>query len=489
MRNFQFYIILSLLAGVIPVSMPQLSAQKNPFAALENHTPAEKQWVDSVFYSLTPDQRIAQLFMAAAYSNKGIAHEDAILQLIRDYRIGGLIFFQGTPGKQVELINYYQSQAKVPLLIAMDAEWGPGMRLEGVPDFPYQMTLGAIQDDSLIYIFGAEVARELKRTGIHMNFAPVVDVNNNPNNPVINYRSFGMDRDNVARKGIMYMRGMQENGVLATAKHFPGHGDTDTDSHLALPVIRHSRQHLDSLELYPFRKMIDAGVGAIMVAHLNIPALDSTPGLPSTLSKPVITDLLKKELGFNGIAVTDAMNMKGVADFFPPGIADVKSLEAGNDLVEFSMNIPIAISEVKKALRDGRLNHTDLDNRIRKILTVKYRLGLNHFRPESPDNIDSDLNTTDACLLNRRLSREAITLLRNRNNTLPVNGLGDKKIAAVVLGADEPTFFQHMLRKYTRVDLFNLSSDAPAAETARLMDTLQNYNFIILGLQNLSQRP
>ncbi len=243
---------LFFLAGLFFI--PLLPAQENPFADLTvSASPAEEQWVDSVFNALSPDERLGQLFMAAAYSNRGPEHTGTLLRLVRESHIGGLVFFQGTPERQAALTNYLQSQSRVPLLIALDGEWGLGMRLDGTIRFPYQMTLGALRDDSLLYVMGREVGREFRRMGIHMNFAPVVDINNNPDNPVINYRSFGTDRDKVARRGVLYMRGMQAEGILATAKHFPGHGDTDTDSHLGLPVIRHTRTHLDSLELYPFR--------------------------------------------------------------------------------------------------------------------------------------------------------------------------------------------------------------------------------------------
>jgi len=465
-----------------------LSAQNNPFSDLTvPASPEEQHWVDSVFQSLTPEERIGQLFMAAAYSNRGPEHTDALLKLIRQQHIGGLIFFQGTPERQAEMTNYFQSQSKVPLLIALDGEWGPGMRLDGTLRFPYQMTLGAIQNDSLIYDMGVEIAREFTRLGIQMNFAPVVDVNNNPHNPVINFRSFGTDRINVTRKGSLYMLGMQDHGILATAKHFPGHGDTDTDSHLGLPVIRHSRHHLDSLELFPFRTMIRHGVAAIMVAHLNIPSLDSTPNQASTLSKPIVTGLLKNKLGFKGIVVTDAMNMKGVADYYPPGIADVKALEAGNDLVEFSKDIPKAIKEVMLALKNGQLRQNDMDRRVKKILRAKYRAGLNHYQPVNLHNLRKDLNTPAARMLNRRLSQEAITLLKNQDSILPVRHLEKQKIAAVVVGSDTITRFQDYLKKYTRMDLFVVPADTAARK--KMLNRLHNYSLVILGIQGFDQRP
>ena len=281
-----------------------------PFLKYMNHP-----WVDSVLKTLTIDQQIAQCIWIAGYSNRDVAHEVEISDIIRKYGVGGIVFFQGTAEKQAELTNYYQKISKVPLIISLDAEWGVGMRLENVEKFPYQMTLGAIGNDSLIYRFGEAVASQFKRLGMQVNFAPVADININAQNPVINYRSFGENREKVLTKGIMYMKGMQDNGILATGKHFPGHGDTNVDSHLDLPVITHPRSRLDSIELYPFRNLIYEGMGSIMVAHLNLPALDTVTGLPTTLSHVIIKDLLKGELGFKGLIVTDAMNMKGVTKY------------------------------------------------------------------------------------------------------------------------------------------------------------------------------
>ncbi len=448
---------------------------------------AEQRWVDSVFASLTPEERWGQLFMAAAYSNRGPEHTDHLLQLVREQHIGGLIFFQGTPRRQVALTNYLQSQAKVPLLIAIDGEWGLGMRLEDTQSFPYQMTLGAVQDDSLLYAMGAEVARQLRRIGVQMNFAPVADINNNPRNPVINYRSFGSDREEVMRRSLLYMRGMQDHGILATAKHFPGHGDTDTDSHLGLPVIRHSRAHLDSLELYPFRRLIDAGVAAVMVAHLNIPALDSTPRLPSTLSRPIVTGLLKEQLGFRGLVVTDAMNMKGVTKYYAPGEADVKALEAGNDLIEFSEDIPRALAAVERAIRQGRLDRRDLEERVKKVLRAKYRAGLARWRPVPLDHLDEDLHTLQGERLIRRLSQEAVTLLHDPAGLVPIRHLERQRIAAVVTGSDTLTRFQEYLQLYTHVEPYLMPADS--ATRAALLDRLAGYTLVILGIQGMNQRP
>ncbi|MBL4624858.1 MAG: beta-N-acetylglucosaminidase, partial [Flavobacteriales bacterium] len=292
---------------------------------------SESAWVDSVMQTLTPNQRIAQLFMVAAYSNKTQTHVDKITKLVEEQKIGGLIFFQGGPVRQANLTNLYQSKADVPLLLSMDAEWGLAMRLDSTVKYPRQMMLGAIQNDALIYKMGEDIAEQCKRMGIHVNLAPVVDVNNNSKNPVINSRSFGEDKINVANKGVAYMMGMQDHHVMANAKHFPGHGDTDTDSHTSLPIIGHDLSRLNDVELYPFRQLIEAGIGSMMIAHLYIPSLDSTPNQASTLSKPIVTGLLKEKMGFEGLIFTDALNMKGVSAYFEPGIVDVKALLAGND--------------------------------------------------------------------------------------------------------------------------------------------------------------
>jgi len=320
-------------------------------------------WVDSVFNSLSIEERIGQLFVIAAYSNKGYEHQQQIDKLIREQHIGGLIFFQGGPVRQANMTNHYQNISKTPLLISMDAEWGLAMRLDSTFRYTKQMMLGAMEQDTLIYRMGADIAEQCKRLGVHVNLAPVVDVNNNPDNPVINSRSFGELRKRVADKGIAYMKGMQDHKVLACAKHFPGHGDTGSDSHLTLPVIQHTRKRLDSLELYPFRRMIRNGVGAIMVAHLYVPALDATENTAVTLSPKVVNGLLKNELAFKGLVFTDALNMKGVSRYFKPGDLDVKALLAGNDILLFSEDVQGAIEKIKQAIADGRITQEEINQR------------------------------------------------------------------------------------------------------------------------------
>lgn len=446
------------------------------------------RWVDSVYNTLSADDKIAQLILSPAYSNRDDNHRKEVLKLVQEQKIGGLIFFQGGPVRETRLLNEYQAASKVPLLIAMDAEWGLGMRLDTTVNYPYQMTLGAIQNDSLLYKMGVEVARQLTRAGIHVNFAPVVDINNNPENPVINFRSFGENKNNVTRKAIAYMKGMQDNGILTTAKHFPGHGDTGTDSHYALPQINHSRQRLDSLELYPFREMIKAGIGGVMVAHLNIPVLDST-GVPSTLSKSIVTDLLRKELGFTGLIVTDAMNMKGVTAGQQPGVVDKNAILAGNDALELTENVPLAITEIKRAIKEGKISQKDLDERCRKMLALKYWVGLNQKKTVSVNNIVSDLNSSEAKLLNRDLFEAAITVLKNDNQVLPILDLDKKRIAAISIGRKATTQFQRTLSLYAQVDEFLIPGDAPQPYIDSITARLKEYNQIIAGIHDDPGRP
>ena len=484
MKNITFALLILFSVATFNILNAQISASEEPpFLEYQN-----SKWVDSVITSLTPDERIAQLIMVAAYSNRGKDHKEQLLELIRQQKVGGLIFFQGDPESQVRLMNDFQAASKVPLLGAIDAEWGLGMRLDNTLSYPFQMALGAIQEDELIYQMGKEIARQIKRSGLHSNFAPVVDVNNNPNNPVINYRSFGEDKYNVAEKGIAYMQGMQEAQVLATAKHFPGHGDTDTDSHYALPVINHTKERLYDIELYPFRELIAAGAGGIMVAHLNIPALDSA-GVPSTLSKPIISDLLKDEMGFKGLVVTDAMNMKGVTAGNEPGIVDKDAILAGNDLLEFTEDVPRAIAEIKKAIEQGLISQKEIDKRVRKILAVKQWVGLNNYQPIPTKKIYEDLNTPEAKLLNRKLVAASLTVLKNENNILPVVELKDKKIASVSIGEKSITPFQKELGLYTKVGHFNLARDAGTTEIEALKKKLEAYDLIIAGVHDSSKYP
>ena len=476
-------VILIILTRLISVPVLKSQTADPPFIKYLNHP-----WVDSVMKTLTVEQQIAQCIWVAGYSNRDVSHEVEMSDIIRKYGIGGIVFFQGTAAKQADLTNYYQKISRVPLLISLDAEWGVGMRLQNVEKFPYQMTLGAIKNDSLIYQFGKAVAYQLKRLGIQVNLAPVADININPQNPVINYRSFGENREKVAMKSIMYMKGMQDNGILATAKHFPGHGDTNVDSHLDLPLITHSRQRLDSIELYPFRKLINEGVGSIMTAHLNLPSLDTTTGLPSTLSPVIIKGLLKDELDFRGLVITDAMNMKGITKYFKAGEADSKALEAGNDVVEFVTDVEAAIEETKGYILSKKLTNEDIDLKCRKILALKYWSGLNKLQPVNKDNIEEELSPMTSKALIRDLYANALTVLINNQNIVPVKNLQTIKIATIAINRNTLSSFQNRIAKYHPTDHFFLDpSDAEAC--AELIKDVSSYDLVIAGIFGLDQRP
>jgi len=474
---------LLILTGLISVTELKSQPSDPPFMKYLNHP-----WVDSVMKTLSVEQQIAQCIWIAGYSNKDVSHEVEMSDIIRKYGIGGIVFFQGTAAKQAELTNYYQKISKVPLLISLDAEWGIGMRLENVEKFPYQMTLGAIKNDSLIYEFGKAVASQFKRMGMHINLAPVADININPQNPVINYRSFGEEREKVAVKSSMFMLGMQDNGILATGKHFPGHGDTNVDSHLDLPLITHSKQRLDSIEIYPFRKLISEGIGSIMTAHLNLESLDTTTNLPSTLSSVIIKELLKNELGFKGLVITDAMNMKGVTKYYKTGEADAKALEAGNDVVEFVTDVEASINEIKSYITSKKITNEDINLKCRKILALKYWAGLSIMEPINIENIEKELSPVTNKALIRELYAHALTVLNNEQSILPVKNLQDIKIATVGINRSSLTIFQHRIEKYCPADHYFLNP-ADTAACSFLLKKLTDYDLVIAGVFGLDQRP
>ncbi len=453
-------------------------------------TLSKQQWVDSVFNSLSENQRLGQLFMVAAYSNKDETHYREIDKLVREQHIGGLIFFQGGPGRQAVLTNRYQKAAKVPLIIGMDLEWGLQMRLDSTIQYPKAMTLGAIKDNSYIYEMGKEIARQCKELGVHINFAPVVDVNSNPQNPVIGYRSFGEDKINVSQKGIAYMKGMQDNGVLASAKHFPGHGDTDSDSHYTLPVIKHSRERLDTLELYPFREMIKAGVKSIMVAHLAVPALDNRENMPTTLSYNVVTKLLKEEMGFEGLIFTDALNMKGVADYYKPGVVDLMALKAGNDVLLFAQDVPEGLRLIKAALANGELKREDINKSVKKILAAKYDVGLAKYAPLKVQGIVKRINTPEAELLKKKLIEKSFTVIENQEGLLPLNNLERYAFASLTIGLNKGNTFQTYLSKYAPFAHHQLNSwNNSQAALTEMMNKLKNYNVVVVGLHGVTNSP
>lgn len=448
----------------------------------------QTSWVDSVFNAMTFEERLGQLFMVAAYSNKDDKHTKEIITLIQEQQLGGLIFFQGGPVRQANLTNQYQSISKVPLFIAMDAEWGISMRLDSVLSFPKAMTLGAVSDEKLIYQMGAEIARQFKLLGMHINFAPVVDVNSNPNNPVIGYRAFGEEKRLVAKKSLAYMKGLQDHGVIANAKHFPGHGDTESDSHYTLPVIRHSENRIKDIDLYPYRQLIDNDLMSVMVAHLHIPSLDSERNKATTLSKYVVTDLLKNQMNFNGLVFTDALNMKGVASFHKPGEVDLLALLAGNDILLYSQDVSKAKALIIQAVQEGKITQKEIDERIRKVLKAKYWAGLNKFHTIDTKGLVAKLNQPTTELIAEKLYSESITVTSNKGNFLPIKNLDLQSFASISLGEDAKIFQKH-LAKYAPFEHFHMNKGADAGSLQILEEQLSNFNTVVVGIFGVTNSP
>ena len=480
------------LAPVVLIAFFALSANKNRrFNFSRDIDPREALWVDSVFNTLTEEERLGQLFMIRAHSDKGPEFEQQVEDIVRKYHVGGLCFFQGTPERQAELTNRYQALSDhLPLMISMDAEWGLGMRLkDGTISYPKQIMLGAIHDNRLIYEMGREIAVQCRRLGVHLNFAPVADVNNNPANPVINDRSFGEDRNNVAAKSFQYMMGLQDGGVMACAKHFPGHGDTNVDSHHDLPVISHSYEHLDSLELFPFKTLIQYGIGSFMVAHLNVPAIDPRENRPSTLSRSIITNLLREKMGFDGLIFTDAMEMQGVAKYFLPGYADLEALRAGNDMICLPGDIGASIAAIQSALASDSLDRKQVDASVKRILRAKYRLGLTKPQRVETADIRRDLNRPESILLKRRLVENALTLVRDRAGIVGFDQVEKYKLATLAFGDTNRTVFQTTCGFFAPMAHFNKPKDIDSTWAEPLLDTLSTYDVVLLSLHDMSRRP
>ena len=466
-------------------SFTQAGAQKTdpPFIEYLNHP-----WVDSVLKSLSAEEKVAQLIWVAAFANSNLEQEVFLSNLITKTGIGGVIFFQGTAERQTEMINYFRKISKVPLIFVTDGEWGLGMRLEGVEKFPYQLTMGAIRNDTLIYHMGKAVAQQFKRAGVNINLAPVADVDNNPQNPVINFRSFGENPQNAGRKALMYMKGLQDNGIISVAKHFPGHGDTEIDSHFDLPVIRHSMARLDSVELVPFRVLIDAGITGVMPGHLSLPLIDSVSNQPATVSYRILTHLLKNELSFKGLVLSDAMNMDGVTRFTVPGEAEVQALKAGMDVLEYVTDPEQTIKTIVGRMNKGEIPPAVINEKCRKVLAAKYWAGLNN-KIEIPEkNIEKELSPAATKALIRELYANSITVLKNENNILPINNLYDNKIAVVAINKAGMTLFQQRISKYFPADNFFIDpSDIKAADA--LLKKLAGYKIVLAGVYGTDQRP
>ncbi len=485
------FLISSLLTKAQFTDIAQDSTVKTSLSGFQRppFELADSTWVDSVLQSMSTREKIGQLFMVAAYSNKDEKHVRQIEKLVSEHNIGGLIFFQGGPVRQARLTNRYQQQAQIPLLIAMDAEWGLCMRLDSTVAYPRQMMMGAVQDDHLIYQMGQDMAEQCRRLGVHVSFSPVVDINNNPDNPVINSRSFGEQKERVASKGLAYMRGLQDGKVLACAKHFPGHGDTDTDSHKALPIIRHDKQRLNEVEIYPFRKLIDEGLGSVMTAHLFIPELDSTNNRASTLSPEIVTNVLENELNFRGLKFTDALNMKGVSSFYKPGEVDLLALKAGNDVLLFPEDVPEAIRRIEKAMEAGEFTEEELDRRVLKILQTKEWVGLDEEKMVEVEGLYQDLQRPAYEATKRNLVGGAMTLLSNNEGIVPFRNLTELKIAHVSIGGVKGDELETRMDQYGEVEHFYLAKDPKKDAVEEIKKELPQYNRVVFTFHKTSQYP
>ncbi len=455
-------------------------------------TPEAKHWVDSVFKTLSKEARIAQLMVVreSGLTPNGVKiYNKEIESYIRKYNIGALCLFQGNPVAQAKYINRFQKITKTPLMICIDGETGLGMRMyDSIMKFPDQITLGAVEDPSVIFRVGKAIGEQCKRAGIQVNYAPVVDINNNPNNPVIGYRSFGEDKYKVSLYGTNMMKGIQDAGVMACAKHFPGHGDVSVDSHYDLPVINKSKQQLDSLELYPFRQLFSAGVGSVMIAHLNIPAIDTTRNLPTSLSKKNVTELLRNQLGYNGISFTDALEMQGVAKYFPSGEAALQSLIAGNDMLCLPGNIGASIKLILSAIKRGKIDKEDIDARVKKVLLVKYHLGLNNIKPVNTSNLTKELNE-DVPQLRGEVAENALTLLKlTDQGLLPLRKTSS--IAYVGIGLNAANKIANLLHKQFNADLFYFNYKDDAVKANALLNSLKaKYDVVVIGVHQLTKYP
>lgn len=471
------------LVAVFTIAVAQKRPDFVPFINGQHH------WVDSVFNSLTPKERIGQLFLVRAHTDLGQEYIDSIQHVIEKEQLGGLVVFQGGPVRHLDMINAYQEVAKVPLLVTIDGEWGLGMRLpDSTLSFPYQMTLGALKDEHLIYEMGRELAKDFRRMGIHFNFAPTVDINNNPKNPVIGFRSFGDDKHKVFKKSKAYMDGMLDGGILASIKHFPGHGDTDVDSHYDLPVLNFSKQRLDSLEIFPFRELIQAGAPSVMVGHMFIPVLDNTPNMPSSISKKVVTDLLRKELNFQGLTVTDAMNMKGVTKYFPNGEGDILAIEAGHDLLELSENSGRAIDLVDQSIKSGRLKQDDIDRRVKRVLAAKYWLGLNDYMPANRNGLIDAVNRPETKSLIQRMADGSITVLNDDKRLKSFNTKAETAVVAVGVAQMED-FEKGLAVQLTNSSNFYISGNETEDDLKDLLKEVRKYKQIVLAIHDTRARP
>ena len=469
--------VMAVMATCMSVTARESAKLPNLF----NHVDpvAMNQWVDSVFEAMSPQARIGQLIVAAVTPRGNDTTRDLVKDLVTRHLVGGLIYEESSIAEQAEVTNLAQSLATVPLLITIDGEWGLGMRLKEVPNFQRNLILGALDDDMLLYEYGREVARQCRRMGIQVNFAPVLDVNDNPLNPVIGNRSFGESPELVARHAIAFARGLEDGGVMAVGKHFPGHGSSSEDSHKTLPVINKTLQEINTCELVPFRKFIDAGLSGILTAHLLVPAIDGGKA-PTSLSSDCVASLLHDEMGFNGLIFTDALNMKGATQMLK-GSACVNALLAGNDVLLMPENIGDEIAAVMRAVDKGTIDQSVIDERCKKMLRYKYALNLTSRQHVNTANLASDVNSQHAQVLKRQLTAGSITVIKNNDNILPIHNLQSRHIAVATIGNEKGTAstFTRRCADYAQVKRFDLAKAGSAAQLAEQLHD-GHFNTIIV---------
>ena len=450
-----------------------LQAQFSPKNITKDLDKKAAKYADSLYAKLSMDERIGQLYIVALYTNKDQNHISGVRKLVEQERIGGIILMQDDAEQEIALVNEFQKKSRVPMLFGMDAEWGLYQRIKTAHKFPWAMTLGAIQDNNLVYEMASKIAEDAKKMGIYWNFAPVVDVNTNPKNPIIGNRSFGSDVQNVIAKALAYAQGLQDNGVLAAIKHFPGHGDTDVDSHLDLPVVKHSLERLNKIELVPFKALMDKKIGGAMIAHLYVPQLEKGKNIPASISYDIVTNLLKNKFRYEGLVITDALNMNAVAKKYPAGELDLRAFKAGNDVLLFSQDVPTGKKLIKEAIQKGEISEKRLEESVKKILKTKYLLGLQNLRPLSSEGINNALNNDSHAKISEKLYANALTLLKDEKQLFP---LREKEVYYLPLEEASHEAFLQELSKEIKVKKISFKEILSIPENAVVIIGLHKDN-------------
>ena len=450
-----------------------LQAQFSPKNITKDLDKKAAKYADSLYAKLSMDERIGQLYIVALYTNKDQNHISGVRKLVEQERIGGIILMQDDAEQEIALVNEFQKKSRVPMLFGMDAEWGLYQRIKTAHKFPWAMTLGAIQDNNLVYEMASKIAEDAKKMGIYWNFAPVVDVNTNPKNPIIGNRSFGSDVQNVIAKSLAYAQGLQDNGVLAAIKHFPGHGDTDVDSHLDLPVVKHSLERLNKIELAPFKALMDKKIGGAMIAHLYVPQLEKGKNIPASISYDIVTNLLKNKFRYEGLVITDALNMNAVAKKYPAGELDLRAFKAGNDVLLFSQDVPTGKKLIKEAIQKGEISEKRLEESVKKILKTKYLLGLQNLRPLSSEGINNVLNNDSHAKISEKLYANALTLLKDEKQLFP---LREKEVYYLPLEEASHEVFLQELSKEIKVKKISFKEILSIPENAVVIIGLHKDN-------------